>query len=60
MKIGVTMTIDQKLMIDVLLESKSRLTEIMRMIENSETESERTALVRASDELKKVIERNLT
>ena len=60
MQIGVKMTIDQQLMIDVLLESKSRLTEIMRMIENSETESERAALVTAAHELKKVIERNLT
>ena len=54
------MTIDQELVVDLLLEPKSRLTEIMRMIENSETESERAALVTAAHELKKVIERNLT
>ena len=53
------MTIDQELVVDLLLEPKSRLTEIMRMIEKSETDGELAALVTAADELKKLIERNL-
>jgi hypothetical protein len=47
-------------MIEVLLESKSRLSQVQKMIEESETASERAALVKAADELKKVITRNLT
>ena len=52
--------IDQQLVVNVLIEAKDHLAEVQNRIERSETESERAALVKAADELKKVIERNPT
>lgn len=52
--------IDQQLIVNVLIEAKNHLVEVQNRIERSETESERAALVKAADELKRVIERNLT
>ena len=52
--------VDQQLMVDVLMDAKQRALELQRMIEKSESEGDRVALVKALEELEEVIRRNLT
>ena len=52
--------VDQRLMVEVLVEAQQRLVQIKNdIIDPTKAESERDALIKAAQELEQVIKRNL-